>query len=874
MTKSFLSRAIAFALSSGRVMSCLILALVGSLNALAQQRELEEIVVTTERREASEAVTAISMEVLTADDLSADDIKDVIDLQNAVPGVQFNQNGLYVQANIRGVGNPSTGGPGEQVGAPVMFDGSTSGEAVAINSGLFDVGDVQVLRGPQGTFIGQSAVAGAVLINSARPNFDGLNGRVETVMAEYNRRKLTGAVNLPISDKFAARVAFLTEERDSFFTNVSGNFTTATEDFSPGDVTDDAFRLSLLWERNENLSLYAKIEFSSLKWVAYPTQPNPRPYTGLRDHDNDPSTDPIPVTSYSYHAPGPEPGTGTVELLDHDGNPFTPPLDFVVGGTPGPGGVQYDPPDVWTLNSPFQQFHREENRRLLVELNHTFDNGITFRSKSSAVEPIWEWARNGDDGNSAVYRDPVAFNFDGFRTWNQEFNLISPEGQTLEWLVGLYRDDRYNPLRVISPLANTTGPFGTPCGWQYNGDWRPCPTTGDITNNLYLMIGANSTVVHTAAYGQLSWHVSDELELTLGARLNNDEGTGRTIVALVAHPDGPWAGTPFPTPGPYEPCTGVLGARGFQCPIGVIDNFDHPAATANAIPSDEEDTTTYKVGLNWEPSDGQFFYAFYARGYKAAQPTEPLEPVVRSEIVDDYEFGWKGTVLDGNLYAELGAYWMDYENMQMSALVPGPVTSSGGAQNLGDSEIKGIEGSVRAFIGNLGLNASFGYSDSELGEITVINEVALPFALSPGQQAPGDTNLGCTGANCFDYSPYYITVSGGRNLFSPELTYTLGLDYQFTMGSGATLTPRISFSHADEAVTSILEYPGDRYFHSEERDIVNFSLTYEKNDWSVQVFATNVTDEVFIEGSTVDGAGNGVTYGDPQVIGVRVGMDF
>ena len=78
--------------------------------------------------------------------------------------------------------------------------------------------------------------------------------------------------------------------------------------------------------------------------------------------------------------------------------------------------------------------------------------------------------------------------------------------------------------------------------------------------------------------------------------------------------------------------------------------------------------------------------------------------MIRSEIVDDYEFGWKGTVLDGNLYAEVGVYWMDYENMQMSALVPGPVTTSGGAQNLGDSEIKGIEGSVRAFIGNLGLN--------------------------------------------------------------------------------------------------------------------------------------------------------------------------
>ncbi|MGD2167615.1 MAG: TonB-dependent receptor plug domain-containing protein, partial [Gammaproteobacteria bacterium] len=190
--------------------------------AMAQQqgatRELEEILVTTERRLASEQTTAISIEVLTPDDLANQQIKDIIDLQNAVPGLQFFQNGSYVQANVRGVGNPSRGGPSEQVGVPVFFDGATQGEEMALASGFFDVGDVQVLRGPQATFVGQAAAGGAILINSARPNFEGINGHAELTVGEFNRTKFEGALNLPIADTVAARIAYMSEERDSFYT--------------------------------------------------------------------------------------------------------------------------------------------------------------------------------------------------------------------------------------------------------------------------------------------------------------------------------------------------------------------------------------------------------------------------------------------------------------------------------------------------------------------------------------------------------------------------------------------------------------------------------------------------------------------------------
>ena len=280
----------------------------GAGSAIAQQqegaqqrdRELEEIVVTTQLREASEATTAISMNVLSGDFLASNDIKDIVDLQNAVPALQFFQNGSYVQANIRGVGNPSTGGPSEQVGVPVFFDGATQGEEMGIASGFFDVSDIQVLRGPQATFVGQAAAGGAILINSERPDFNGLSGFIEATAGTYGRMKVSGALNLPISDKVAGRIAYMGENRGSFYTNKSGRASTGGEQYVPGEQNENNYRLSLLWEPTENISVWTKYEYSELHQYGIPQQPNPNFYTGYRDDDGDPLTPSIPVTTYDH----------------------------------------------------------------------------------------------------------------------------------------------------------------------------------------------------------------------------------------------------------------------------------------------------------------------------------------------------------------------------------------------------------------------------------------------------------------------------------------------------------------------------------------------------------------------------------------------
>jgi iron complex outermembrane receptor protein len=808
-------------------------------SAFAQERaprQLEEIVVTTELREASEATTAISMEVLTDEFLTSNDIKDIVDLQNAVPALQFFQNGSYVQANIRGVGNPSTGGPSEQVGVPVFFDGATQGEEMGIASGFFDVDNIQVLKGPQSTFVGQAAAGGAILINSERPNFDGLNGFIEATAATYGRIKVTGALNLPVSDTIAARVAYMGEDRDSFYTNAAGRASTGGEQYVPGEQDENNYRFSLLWEPNESFSLWTKYENSELHQHGIPQQPNPNFYTGYRDDDGDPLTPSIPVVTYDRHYLGPAPGTGTVG-----------PNGEIIDGVPGPGGAIYDPLDPWVIANPNPQDRITEVDRVSVELNYTFGGGITFRSLSSNIQMDRLQVEGGD---SLVFTSPTGFHLGpGMQTWSQEFNLISPEGQRLEWLLGLYRNNRHTELSLNIPLGNPV------CGWEYDGTWNPCPITGSRAGSFYWT--SVDDVVHTAFYGQLNFRINDALDLSFEGRYNDDDNVQVRAPFVFTFNQSPTAANPVQ-------CPGQIGGTIFYCP-DPTPNFDNPQTPLVW----KGNLPTYKVGLNWEPSDGHFIYAFYTRGYKSGQSTPAAANQVTEEIVDDMEFGWKGTVRPG-LYAELGVYRMDYTDMQLSVFRTAQTEARQAVTNIGDSRIQGIEGSLRAVFGNVGLNGSFGYTESELGEVTTIDTRSLPI-VSTGGIYPGDSSKGCIGGlpQCFDYSPYFITLSGAENLFSPKMTYTFSVDYAIQMSNGATLSPSLSLNHSDSAFESVLQQPTDRFYQTDARDVLNFNLTYIKDNWNVQFFGTNITDELYIEGAGVD-----VLYGDPRVVGVRARMDF
>ena len=187
-----------------------------------------DIVVTAERRSENLMTTPISASVLTGKDLANKGVTNVDALQFAMPSVTVNNFGQGNDFNVRGIGKAehntqtTTGVIVYRDGVPT-FPGYVQGEP------YYDIADIQVLRGPQGTIVGQNATGGAVFVNTNDPVIDGgVHGYVQANYGNYNDAGAQGAINLPLSDTFAVRVAafvlsaMMTGLAGGIFSSISG----------------------------------------------------------------------------------------------------------------------------------------------------------------------------------------------------------------------------------------------------------------------------------------------------------------------------------------------------------------------------------------------------------------------------------------------------------------------------------------------------------------------------------------------------------------------------------------------------------------------------------------------------------------------------
>ena len=101
---------------------------------------------------------------------------------------------------------------------------------------------------------------------------------------------------------------------------------------------------------------------------------------------------------------------------------------------------------------------------------------------------------------------------------------------------------------------------------------------------------------------------------------------------------------------------------------------------------------------------------------------------------------------------------------------------------------------------------------------------------------------------------------------APELSYNLGIDYVIPFGDG-TLTPRLDFSYTDENYAQLDQ---QLYNMNDKRNITNFSLTFENDNWTVQGYIMNFTDEVYIASARQAQ----VLYGNPRTYGIRAKYNF
>lgn len=228
---------------------------------------LKVVTVSAERRDEALQTTPIAATVLTGDDLLNRGINVVDQLQFTTPSATVNNFGQGIDFDIRGIGkaehNSQTG-----TGVVVYRDGVPTFPGYFTEEPYYDIASVQILRGPQGTFGGQNAVGGAVLVNSNDPIINGgYQGYASGQAGNYSDVGLQGAINLPISNTFAARIAVNSENRDSFW-NISGPYTG-----SNARLRSRSARIGLLWQPSDNLTVLLKTDYNHIDMGAYPADP-------------------------------------------------------------------------------------------------------------------------------------------------------------------------------------------------------------------------------------------------------------------------------------------------------------------------------------------------------------------------------------------------------------------------------------------------------------------------------------------------------------------------------------------------------------------------------------------------------------------------
>ena len=710
---------------------------------------LEEVVITAERRSENLQTTSIAMTALSGDEIANMAVRDQTDLQFVSPSLSMTQVGFTENVNIRGIGI-NLQSPVVVSGVALYRDGLFYPGNIMADEPYYDIADVEILRGPQGTFVGQNSTGGALLVTSKSPTLDSTHGDVEVQTGNYQDVQMRGAINVPLNGAWAARVAFNHESRNSFFNDLSSS------SVQPGKIDQTNLRFGLLYQPNDKFSALWKTEYNTNSTDGYPQRP-------------------IPGTAYAPLAPA----------------------------------------NVWNLNYDREDVRNDERSvRTGLELKYLFENGISLRSISGFQYGQLNMLFDEDATSAPTAKSPLPGSYQPQfiheRVTTQEFDVISPEAGFFRWVLGssyVHRD---------VPVNFTT--------FTQAGAGAPFPVGTDL---LGVAVNINNPSDAFGAFGQGTFELTDMFELQTGVRYSHD-----------------WIGSAGSIT--IEPNLGN----------GLVPVLSIPNTT-----SFSDQKVTGKVALNVKLNPDNFLYAFAANGYKSGGPNPGSTVLFQPETVWDYEAGWKSTLLDGHLRTQLGGFYMNYDNFQYQVL--NTQTTNTTVINLqGTSRIYGAELQLQGRAGPWTFDLGGAYVHSMLGAATLIDARTLPSGgngLGP-QCAPGQS------ANCFDYTPYFQSISGSENPYSPKFTANLGLQYELHLPVGM-ITPRMDFSYIGSQFTTVFNKSLDVLAG---RRLMSAQLVYQLHSWQVAIFGTNLTNQTYVTGQQ----GNNEFLGPPRQYGVRFGTSF
>lgn len=742
-----------------------------------------DIVVTARRREERAQDVPIALTVVNEELLDRTGAYNIAQVTQLAPTVQLlSSNPRNTAVSIRGLGaSYGLANDGLEQGVGIYVDQVYYARPASATLDFVDIDRIEILRGPQGTLFGKNTTAGALNITTQTPSFTP-QGRAELTVGDYGFQQAKATFTGPIIDGvLAASLSVVSTRRDGMLQNVTVGHAQNAQDAL-------GLRGQLLFEPNDRLRIRLFADYADLTpdccTQVYVTagatlKPAAQQYAAL-------------AAGRGYAPPSTNPYD---RLADVD------------------GAIRAD------------QVHRG------VSAVVDYDFGFATLTSVSAWR-AWDWGPRNDRDYIALDIVRRSENPSWQDQWSQELRLSSKGSSRFDWTVGAYAFHQAVETHGVTEYGRDASYWLLPAG------------TPDALLNGYTVF--NDSRIETdslAAFGQVTWHVTDRLHVTPGLRYTYEEKAGA-----------------------YQNTT--TGGLATTDPVLISRRLGVARPQAYAAAFTDEDLSG-QLAVSYDLTPDVLAYASYARGYKSAGinmagiPNLPdgspavNNAVVRPEVVTTWELGLKVQAFDRRLTANLAAYRSDVEDYQTNVVDTGPGALRGYLANAEKVEIQGIE--IDAFArpnAYLDLFANIAWSDA----------VYASFANGPCPlERLGATTVACdlSGQDLPGVSPWAGALGG-------ELHRQVG----FAQGSGeAYFGAEASFRSSYNSDASV-----SRYTQIDGYTLLNLRAGFRAdNGWEAFAWVRNVLDEDYLQFVSLQSGNSGLVVGnpgDPRTFGVTLRASF
>ena len=911
---------------------------ITSISGSPYAAQLEEIIVTAQKRAESLQDVPISMTALSGKKINDAAINSFADLSAYIPNIGISENPVATGVYMRGIGPGAQQSFEQSVG--LYVDGIHMAKGRQYRTGLFDLQQVEVLAGPQGILFGKNTLAGAINVTSASANIgDEFGGKITLNKESFGGEVAEGHIAGSVSDTLAVRLAYKDRQGDGYLPN---GYTGAD---SP-TVDENMWRLSASWEPRDNISVkfkHAQSEHvrvgSTIAVTTFSPVENLIKASQLMYGVMLGVNHPLYGNLYTSAFPNFAPAVAAGEI-----NAYRDAVSF--GGCALEASLGRSS-SLCSSGGEKPEGTNTETEDTSLNIEIELANGYTLTSVTGQAK------YNFEDGIDA---DGLALTFIGrsdiseYEQNSQEFRIASPTDGKFSFIAGAYWEEQ---TQQIDRVVAATGHFGLPLGLTNFPGVAPSPTLLAFTPtqvggiNLINAFSGTPTAFQAGIPGSTMWmnmgrvsyweqeseavavffqgtyDISETVSLTGGLRYTKEDKDAMAWMKNTANTYGlPGSTDTSPTSGLATPTTDPLAETLLVGLFGTWNHaFDDSRSTEQLTPA---------MSLEWKPSETSMFYASFSEGFKSGgfNSVDDQKPIVVSrevagtgaylasvgvgdgtnlstnyvpdrnapgagwsyddETATSFEIGGKHTLLDGAMTFNWALFTSEYKDQQVSTFVGlGFIVA-----NAASSDVDGFEMDVKwQATDNLLLGGSFAYLDASYGSFpgagcTAIQASAI-LGLG-GKDAAGDfvdltpaspvkSALGCTqnfSTDGADGVATGVSQDISGGQIGAEYRGAIFAEYTRPMSNGD-----MWFAGVDVNFT-------DGFFLTGDLDPIDYQDGFEKvnirvglrgENWDLMLYGRNITDEITASGAADVplAAGSHWRYmGQGETWGARVSYSF